>query len=319
MPEATVLVLLCVLAAWLTWKYVERPFRELQPARTWRTGAVAAFSAVTAFGIGSWVHRETTEPESAERLIVREQLARAARVRNIDVGFFGDSSCLTGIDAAQIRAELRPLDIESFCMFGTVGPVADAAALNLLARRHITPKVTIIVIHPAQYERTEIEPEWAALVREEAGRSDEVAIPESASLKGVFSGRYKSAREFALELREKGSVVDPRTLPENAKDVSWTVTSPFRSVLRPLAEALSGLDRSKVYILFPPLPEGYGVGDRSDAAKALTEVLGLPGGNVIPSSPIFPRDRFASRNHLNEKGRAQFSAELAALLQEMLR
>jgi hypothetical protein len=94
---------------------------------------------------------------SIDHFIVLEQVERAATLPAAEVAFFGDSSCLMGIDPRLAERELALRPIQSFCSIGFVGPAAYAHMLAGMIERNAAPKVLVFMFHPATFQR---EPSW---------------------------------------------------------------------------------------------------------------------------------------------------------------
>jgi hypothetical protein len=101
-------------------------------------------------------------------------------------------------------------------------------------------------------------------------------------------------------------------------EVLLDVPASFASLLAPLSVQLADLDRRTVYLMFPPLPQDSLVGDRTKAARAITKILGIPDSNFLPTPAERALEYFATDTHLNEHGRAEFTAELAQVIRSRI-
>jgi peptidoglycan/LPS O-acetylase OafA/YrhL len=318
MIEAVFLIVVSTALAWLTWKYVETPLRQWKPKLMLKSGIVATFAFVTATGTTVWaIDAIKTRNWTAEKLIVREQFNRARTVNSVDIAFFGDSSCLTGIHPPTLRAALGGKSVESFCMFGSVGAIADAKIIELLAQRGSLPRAAVVVVHPFQFRRLSILPEWASFIYATASAANSDWTP-AIRVKGDFAPRYHRATDLVEEIRNSGSLVDPSHGPNTKTKVSYLVPQSFEGLMAPLTRAITLFEPRDVYLIFPPIPEGSGSGDSDEAAKRVAGILGIPEGNFLPTSKYMPVDRFATFTHLNEMGRSEFSQELAQIIQKRI-
>jgi peptidoglycan/LPS O-acetylase OafA/YrhL len=318
MNEGVFLIVISTALAWLTWKYVETPARQWKPELMLKSGFVATFAFVTAAGTTVWaVDAIKTRNWTLAQLIVREQVNRARTVNPADIAFFGDSSCLMGIHPPTLRAALGSKSVESFCMFGSAGAIADAKIIELLARRGSLPRVAIVVIHPLQFQRLSLNTEWAPFIDATANAANSDWTP-AIRIKGNFARRYYRAIDLVTELRNSGSLVDPSRGPNTQTKVSYLLPQSFEGLMAPLTRALTLFERRDVYLILSPIPEGAGSGDSDDAAKHVASILGIPDGNFLPTSKDMPIDRFATVAHLNEMGRSEFSRELAQIIQKRI-
>lgn len=310
--EATALGATSVVLSVLTWKYIETPFRRWRPGLSAMRGLAMGFAAVTAAGITAWMIQRQSDPLSAEELIVREQLTRAATIDIPDLAFFGDSSCLTGIHSPTL-SKLLGKSVASFCMFGSAGPLADARALELLLERGAPPRAIVIVLHPRNFSRRVISSDWASFIAAQGPR-EFASAPPDAPLKGAFAARYHRVSSMVSELKRSGSLVDPASGLGQVPRVTLEIPASYAELIAPLVSALKTIDRRKVYLMFPPLPPGAEDGDRAQAANTVTRLLGISQSNFLPTPAVQPVSQFATDTHLNERGRAEFTAELAKII-----
>jgi hypothetical protein len=195
-------------------------------------------------------------------------------------------------------------------MFGSAGPVADARAIELLAKRGALPKIAVIVIHPRQFGRNGTSDEWTSYVAAQNPTAEVEKTPPT-PLTGRFAQRYANAAELVAELRSSGSLVDSsRDHSKSSKDLLGIPPS-FAAHVAPLAGALKAFDPSNLYLVTPPLTPGATKEDRDKAASTVATMLGIPRANILMTSVSRPLDQFATYTHLNERGRELFTQELS--------
>ncbi len=314
--EAALLMVVSFFLACASWRYVEQPFRACHPNPGRLVTAVALSFTVILCTISTREFPERAMLGLTERLIVREQLYRARVSDRAEIGFFGDSSCLTGIHPPTLRERLGIEGVESFCMFGSAGPVADARAITLLRRRSALPRIAVIMMHPAQFARRGVSREWMQYVE-----SLDVSIDQPAPdavLTGEFAGHYQVAAHLIDELRTFGSLVDNREFSGEIRDIEYRVPESFAEHLQPLSHALGDFDRRKTYLILAPVPDDAGVDLRKEAELQVAAILGIPESNILPAVSRKSRDRFATFTHLNATGRLEYSVDVARILRDIV-
>ena len=286
---------------------------------------------------------------STDHLVVFEQLRRAREDPLPDVAFFGDSSCLMGIDVTSLRQGAPGRAIESYCAIGYIGPVGYADMLNTLRARGARPKKLVIVLHPVQFVRHPSWDTWLPVVRGEkmTGGAD-LGFPLAAldyvrfewvaqllyrPLPGAFALFFGSATQLTGHLRSNhGGTIDPGAglqypsmaafqrqsfapMPV-AQSYSYSTNEMFDSTLPPLAAAISSLAPQQTYLLISPIPQSrYGANsgaERAASAAKIGRALGIPETNIIRSPGSLPNKYFSSETHLNRWGRTLFTESLAA-------
>lgn len=317
---ALLLLAITMVLAAATWHFIENPVREWRPQGIFKPAIVLGSFLLFAGGATTWMASSIPREWTSETYIVREQLKRAVQGEQTDVAFFGDSSCLTGIHPPTI-SEITGDRIASYCMFGSVGAVGDAAAISLLRERGKLPDKIILVIHPLQLSRAAIPKRWKDLVR--ACSSDRLCgysiAPESIDfgrLKGAFTARYPTARELVREIAASGSLVDPSQKAFTKAVIDQNMPDSFQELQQPLLRALDGIDRSKVYLLIPPVPLGQSEGGFIRAKKAIARLLKIDASHVLNTPSEYPDSYFATRSHLTEKARTEFSKAIAEILMQ---
>lgn len=306
--------------SYVTWRFVEIPARRWSPVPLMKGGMCAAFATVLFSGVYAWTANAAVREWTAERYIIREQIRRAALSPSPAVGFFGDSSCLTGVYSPIVSTELRT-DVASYCMFGSAGPFADATALRVLRERRVLPQTIVYMVHPAQLGRAAVVTTWDDFATASAENKDGVLDLEGSAgtrLQGAFSDKYKTPRQLVSELRQTGSLLDPSAGVRAPAPVPYRLSAAYRSSLLPLVEELSHIDRNRVYLVLSPIPEGGEAGDRGKATAELAGILGIPVANIVDTPPVMGRQLFAQDTHLNERGREVFSRALAQSLASVL-
>jgi hypothetical protein len=297
---------------------------------------------------------EARRAYSYDRYIVLEQIRRAQTSPSLELAFFGDSSCLMGVDVPLLRERLRAREVESFCNMGYVGPAGWAHMIDSMVARGAPPRATIIALHPVTLAREESWAGWADFVRQDGAPTAQPprTTPQAAldylnfrfaadvlytPLPGAFATYYGSNAEFARTIRENGgSVVDPSTgLGFSAEEVKragaeqYPATNPQvrsrfqmndlgRRDLAILAASLAHLGRRSVYLIVSPVAD-YTFPDESrvERERLVAEtrsLLTIPAENVVDTPATYPARLFSSDTHLNRWGREVYSEALAAQL-----
>ncbi|QMV03826.1 acyltransferase family protein [Devosia sp. D6-9] len=315
------LALVAIIAAvfglsYLTWKYIEQPARRWSPTPLVKWSMCAAFASVLASGVYAWTASAEVREWTAERYIVREQVRRAVLAPRPDIGFFGDSSCLTGVYSPILTSDLNS-DVASYCMFGDAGPSVDAIILRKLRERQALPQNIVYMVHAAQFERTEVVRVWDNFASDSAenknGVLDLIGSPGT-RLQGAFTARYKRPSQLVEELRRTGSLVDPTGGVQRAIPVPYDLSTAYKASLVPLIDELSRIDRDSVFLVLAPIPEGDELGNPVKAAVELASLLGIAPTNILRTPAVMSKDLFAKNTHLNERGRDAFSHMLAEAL-----
>jgi hypothetical protein len=283
---------------------------------------------------------------SIDYLIVKVQRDRAARSPAVDVAFFGDSSCLMGIDVPRLRAALhRPL-IESFCTLGFVGPAGYAVQIERLLDRGAAPRNLVLVFHPIQFQRHASWEGWSNLVAD--------GLPPPAvsvggvfdymrrkwfdgafymPLPGAYAKYYGGSWQFEASVAH-GSAVDPgngldiHSLSEFLRRIAArqtygasppaiaTLNDRFREALVPLARTVARFGVERTFLVITPMPDvsyhGETVLDLAASTRQLAAALGIPAHNVIATDPALPPPYFSSATHLNRWGRELYTDAFAA-------
>lgn len=302
----------------VTWWAVEKPARAFNFSGRTRAAALLGSFLLLACGAFVWIITTPSREWTSEKYIVREQIRRAAEGPAVDVGFFGDSSCLTGIHSPTVEI-LIGAKTASYCMFGTVGAFGDAAAINLLKARNALPGRLVIVIHPLQLGRQGLPQRWKDVVSLCATDSlcGSLIPPENVAfgrLKGAFTAKYSTAKELVTELASSGSLVDPSRKAFSKEPIPQEMPDKFLALEKPLVKALEGIDRSRIYLIVPPVPVGQSAGGFQNVKKMLAEMLGISEKHVLDTQSEYPELYFATRSHLTEEGRAIFSKDVASSL-----
>lgn len=240
------------------------------------------------------------------------------------VALVGDSSCFMGLDPRESGAPAVNLGtLSSLTMAGYAAMARD------LVNRSEPPRVLVVAVMPRALEVTESQardyqvlgrtlagtgwtsPEFRAGVGDYAawfGRKHQVnGFPPE------FGGSY---RAFATALAETGGY---RPETKSRIEIPWV-----RDVFRPTPFAVESLQQLirdcaargvPVYLWWSPSPEsaetaGYRTGVR-EWAEAF--VAGKPGLRVPRASPpAWPVEWFATESHVNTRGVARNTRELAA-------
>ncbi|MDB5578712.1 MAG: hypothetical protein JWR80_3888 [Bradyrhizobium sp.] len=287
-----------------------------------------------------------------DHYMVLEQIQRAATTPAAEVAFIGDSSCLMGIDPVSMERSLALGPIQSFCSIGYIGPAGYAHMLTGMIERNLTPKVLILVFHPATFRR---EPGWESWVPfvKNAGivRKSALPFPRSAldylefewigrliynPLPGVYGRYYGGEGQFRSTIRTRqGSAIDPgvglnvsslealRVAPTPPAgiltDYSWNEA--YVEALKVLGETIKILPpQTRVYLVISPVPDvafpAEAAVQRAERTRQIAAVLGISDDHVLPTPGAMFTAYFSSHTHLNRWGQVVFtgilSKELAA-------
>ncbi|MFH1345628.1 MAG: hypothetical protein ABIL01_31145 [Pseudomonadota bacterium] len=287
-----------------------------------------------------------------DHFIVLEQFRRAATVPAAEVAFFGDSSCLMGVDPRLMERELALRPIQSFCSIGYAGPAGYAHMLAGMIERNAAPKVLVLMFHPATFRREPGWEFWPGFVRN-AGKVERPRLhfPRSAldylefewigrliysPLPGAYGRYYGGEGEFRSTIRaRRGSAIDPnvglnisslealraapRTPAGAATDYRWNEA--YAEALKVLGETIRTLPpQTRVYLVVSPVPDvafPAEAGDqRANRTGQIAAALGIDNDRVLATPAAMFAAYFSSHTHLNRWGQMVFtntlSKELAA-------
>jgi hypothetical protein len=284
--------------------------------------------------------------------IALEQVERAATLPAAEVAFFGDSSCLMGIDPRSMELTLALRPVQSLCSIGYVGPAGYAHMLAGMIERNAVPKVLVFMFHPATFRRETDWEFWPAFVKN-AGKaqSPSLRFPHSAldylefewigrliyhPLPGAYGRYYGSEGEFRSTIRARqGSAIDPNAglnIPSlealrpaatppagTTTDFSWN--EPYTDALKILGKTIGTLPlQTRVYLVVSPVRDfsfrAESKVQRDERAKQIAALLGIGNDRILPTPGAMFAAFFSNPSHLNRWGQVVFtntlSKELAA-------
>ncbi|KGT73652.1 hypothetical protein MA20_43420 [Bradyrhizobium japonicum] len=292
---------------------------------------------------------------SIDHFIVLEQIRRAAEVPAPDVAFFGDSSCLMGVDAKAIERALKGKSTQSFCTLAYLGPVGYAKILDDMIIRNAAPKAVFFMFHPAAFRRESSWEYWPAFVMSARQAAPPLLpFPRGAldylqfewlsrliysPLPAAYGRYYGGEGSFRATINARqGSAIDPNTglntasvdavravpTPPSGTAFDLSINQAYRDALKVLSETVKKLPQSTpVYLIVSPLPDytfGPGsVDQRAERALEIALALGIGSNRILSTPATMCAAYFASITHLNRWGQQVYSAELAKQLAEVVK
>jgi hypothetical protein len=292
---------------------------------------------------------------SVDHFIVLEQIRRAAEVPAPDIAFFGDSSCLMGVDPRVIERTLDVRPVQSFCSIGYLGPAGYELMLSRMIARKAAPRTLVFMFHPATFRREVVWEYWPAFVMS-AGQAAAPALrfPRSSLdylelewlSRLIYSplpaayGRYyggEGAFRSAIDARQ-GSAIDPNTglnvasldaikavpSPPDGPVTDFSTNQSYRDALKTLAETVRKLlPATSVYLIVSPLPDyTFRPGtleQRAEQAAEIARALGIENSHILNTPATLYAAYFASTTHLNRWGQRVFSKTLAEAISDLPR
>lgn len=290
-------------------------------------------------------------PYSTEtELLVSYQSDRLARVSDGDIVLLGDSSLGNAVDEQALSAALG-VRCWNLSLVGFFGPDGDGYLLDELARLEIRPGAVVLMHEPAGWTQRRSEISLRALEQRFGKNSLEKAgsrlfgelpsVSVSRSCKrALFSpgdglrpnpGRYRSAIEN--QQRAESALPEHRYIPQG-ETLDWETTTPVpwvqfvpddasSSRLSTLVELASAISND-VLLASGPSWEGGGVLSKP-YLSALEKWLREFCAQDVRAEPLYSGVPLAgnslmgdSANHLNARGKAEFTAWLAEVLRQRL-
>jgi peptidoglycan/LPS O-acetylase OafA/YrhL len=316
-PEvAALLGLTCAVSA-ASWRWVELPVRQWSGRGSINLNILTASFSLLLLGWASWFLVSPAREWTSERFIVQQQLKRAA-VADADVAIVGDSSCLTGVVPAALSTDLA-LKVKSYCMFGSVGPVGDAAVVRSLVRSGASPAAWVIMVSPLQFGRTSIPNNWKDFVaacerNQNCGYEHTPLSSLLVPLRGAFTKEYSTVEELVAAVAQEGALVDPSDADFSKSPVSFDVPPSYEVFQEPLTGELAKVSKELLFVVIAPVAFPASAVEVETAKERLAALYGVSRKNVLDTPVQLPADRFATRSHLNRVGRAEFSAHLSRQL-----
>ncbi len=288
---------------------------------------------------------------------MHEQVQRL-HTSNPDIAFFGDSSCLMGINA-MLLSERLDTTVGNYCTLGHVGPGGYALMLERLAAVG-SPRLVVLGLHPVQFQREAGWEDWPEFVAASAAvpapklepvlggldyvRTQVVGGLIYSPIPGSYGRYYGGAGAFRDFLRaSSGSAIDPRRgmrwqtehefrganaahrdlYSEAGFDVDFSLNARYRAALQRLGLSVAALGRDRVYLVVPPVPDTLlSPQQRTMRVQALAEhrrILGIEAHQVLVTPAAMPDGNFSSRAHLNRWGQLAFTRLLAEQLRPLIR
>lgn len=284
---------------------------------------------------------------SIEHFIVQEQVQRAAVLPAAKIAFFGDSSCLMGVDPLLIERALDLHPVESFCSIGFLGPAGYAQMLAGLIERNAAPNVLVLMFHPVIFQRKPGWEFWPAFVKNGAKPvTAPLEFPRSgldyvefewlgrliySPLRGAYGLYYGGEGQFRSTIRSRqGGAVDPntgldissiqalRTVPTppsgTPADFGWNKA--YKDALKILADTIKNLPPpTRVYLVVSPVPDwsfrdGTGA-ERTERATEIAAALGIGTDHILKTPETMFAAFFSGFTHLNRWGQSLFTSALA--------
>jgi hypothetical protein len=251
----------------------------------------------------------------------------------------GDSSCLMDVNASRLSAGLGR-SAESLCSLAYVGPVGYAQILSTLLERDASPRLLVIVLHPAAFQRDPSWDSWPAFVKNGGVVSaPPIRFPQSAldyirvglveraiynPLPGSYAMYYGGDQQFSGYIAaHRGSALDPGAgLEGTGKPVDYNMNEQFTQALIPLAAVLKKIGTDRVLLMISPVPDvninSEAEIQRKEAARRIAAILGLPAGNLLDTPASMPNIYFSSVTHLNRWGREALTDDVVKLIEGRL-
>ncbi len=287
-----------------------------------------------------------------EHWIVATQRDRAQGPLRASLLLLGDSSCLMGIDAAQLSARLGR-HVENLCSLGYLGPAGYAAMLDQLLSSNPRPDRLVLVFNPVQFDRRPEYEAWTQFASRDAPLPDPSSYRAVASLDYVrtvwldrvlydplpygYGVYYGGGWQLMAELRERqGSLVDPVTglnstdagtiHPVDQRDIERRIrttpypamTDEFKAALPALAAAIARYGRDDAWLFMTPMPQFPGApapqGDYATDLQFLARALNVDARNILAPVAPPPYGTFSNAAHPNRFGRIVVTDRLAERL-----
>lgn len=270
---------------------------------------------------------------SLEYAIVDAQVARVRDGRPFDIALIGDSSCLMGVDSAQLSRRLGGLRTENFCTIGYVGPAGYADMLDHLGKQAVSPDaVLVVMIHGTQLDRDPSWDFWPRYVQTMGLNVERTTDPLRSArhatwdlldpavfpvLPGTYGRRFGS--EHAVrEAVEKGTIIQDEVFPKKpGKPFRYRPNSAFLAAAAALGKSIERFGR-RTFLVMSPIPDGQEDTitrqERARVLRDLARLLGIPSDRVLDTPSALPGKSFASTTHLGPGGRAHFTESLAGAL-----
>jgi hypothetical protein len=292
--------------------------------------------------------RTDTQRLGMDYSIVLEQLHRASTLPKAEIAFFGDSSCLMGIDPLVLERLLAVQPIQSFCLIGFVGPEGYATMLERMIKRGAIPQTLVFMLHPVTFRWNPAWDVWPAFVRNTTEPPPALRFPRSAldfaqldwlgralysPLPGAYGRYYGSESAFRQTMRERnGAAVDPneglhttslddvKLVPRApAEGADYSTNKAFDDALAVLGRAVKLLPaQTRIYLIIAPVAENFfgpaSAAERMASAKQMAALLGIDEQNILETPPTMNAAYFSSYTHLDRWGRQAYSQAVSAAL-----
>jgi hypothetical protein len=293
---------------------------------------------------------------SIDHFIVLEQVQRAAALPAAKIAFFGDSSCLMGIDPPLLERALDLHAVESFCSIGFLGPAGYAQMLAGLIERNAAPNVLVLMFHPTTFRREPSWEFWPTFVKDGARPTTvPLEFPRSgldyvefewlgrliySPLPGAYGLYYGGEGQFRSTLRARqGGAVDPNTgldissveavhampTPPSGTRANFGWNQPYEDALKNLADTIKNLPpQTRVFLVISPVPDwSFGAAtaaERSERATEIATALGIGPDHILNTPATMFAPFFSGYTHLNRWGQSVFTSALAKeLASKMMR
>jgi hypothetical protein len=309
--------------------------------------APVALGVFVLLGSAAWLM--SRDPESGffgqgvsvDTIMVKAQRDRISAVPTPEVAFFGDSSCLTGIDVPRLSEKLSR-SMESFCTLAFAGPESYARMIGQLVTAGHTPGKIIIVLNPIQFQRQDGWDSWLPVISAGlpplSGTSPLQALDYLRRgwfdrgfympLPGAWGRYYGSASQLTNFIyAHRGTAIDPGTglnfgseaeflreseaseRPAMPKRHIDHMNAAFRKALAKLASRLQTFGSDKAYLLVTPM-QGANLDEIRSARDEIRQALGIRPENVIDPAADLPNSFFSIPAHLNRWGREIYTDAL---------
>jgi hypothetical protein len=281
-----------------------------------------------------------------DHVVLKTKVRLATDPTPVRVVLLGDSSCLTGVDALGLShavgepvlnlATLSYLDLEThgelFSLFlrrQSRPPATVVLLMNPAALRHAQPVEAFRDFLLAQLRRADSSrnssgapsgPPWPTWLGLEILRSRLLHAALPPLLPGAFGQRYGSTRHAARYLQEhRGSLPDPHRFDPTVERASAeyrlaegleTASRDFRSLIP---------DGTRLLVGLTPIPESSVTRSQPARVRELlfTWAAWIGADAVLTNlAPVLPDSQFATGTHLNSRGAARFTRQLAFSLRE---
>ena len=273
-----------------------------------------------------------------EAAIIRTQVERAATIpAATDVVTVGDSTGLINIDPGALAAALDGATVEGLNTLGFAGPRGHAVLLDAFQRRGGAPRRVLITLRnlapPSGPNARLVDrllrqpvppapPTWPLRVRARLAAAVEPVL--FLPFPGAWGDYYGGRDRFDAVLRARhGFAHDPvAPKPDSLGALlhpPYAVNDKFRAELPALRAAVAAVGAERVRLVLMPESTFWSPHDvapaRASALALLHAQLGLDPARQLAGLPAqLPADQFASFAHLNARGRAVLTADLAAAL-----